>query len=60
MPLYCLNQVGVPKRPEITPADFAKALEDQPLVVIRLLASADDRIPLPDRRPAGPIVIERQ
>jgi pilus assembly protein CpaE len=33
-PYYCLNQVGVPKRPEITPADFAKALEDQPLVVI--------------------------
>jgi pilus assembly protein CpaE len=33
-PYYCLNQVGVPKRPEITPADFAKALEDPPLVVI--------------------------
>ena len=33
-PYYCLNQVGVPKRPEITPADFAKALEDQPLAVI--------------------------
>jgi pilus assembly protein CpaE len=33
-PYYCLNQVGVPKRPEITPADFAKALEDQPLVAI--------------------------
>ena len=33
-PLYCLNQVGVPKRPEITPADFAKALEDPPLAVI--------------------------
>jgi pilus assembly protein CpaE len=33
-PFYCLNQVGVPKRPEITPADFAKALEDEPLVVI--------------------------
>lgn len=31
---YCLNQAGVPKRPEITPADFAKALEDQPLAVI--------------------------
>src|SRR3569623_1849762 len=31
---YCLNQVGVPKRPEITPADFAKALEDQPLASI--------------------------
>lgn len=34
MPFYCLNQVGVPKRPEITPNDFAKALEDQPLAVI--------------------------
>ncbi len=33
-PYYCLNQVGVPKRPEISAADFAKALEDQPLAVI--------------------------
>jgi pilus assembly protein CpaE len=33
-PSYCLNQVGVPKRPEIKPADFAKALEDKPLAVI--------------------------
>jgi pilus assembly protein CpaE len=33
-PHYCLNQIGVPKRPEIAPGDFAKALEDQPLVVI--------------------------
>lgn len=33
-PHYCLNQVGVPKRPEIAPADFARALEDQPLTVI--------------------------
>jgi pilus assembly protein CpaE len=33
-PFYCLNQVGVPKRPEIKPADFAKALEDDPVVVI--------------------------
>ena len=33
-PFYCLNQVGVPKRPEIKPADFAKALEDQPVAVI--------------------------
>ncbi len=29
-PSYCLNQVGVPKRPEIKPADFAKALDDAP------------------------------
>jgi pilus assembly protein CpaE len=33
-PHYCLNQVGVPKRPEIKAADFAKALEDQPLAII--------------------------
>ncbi len=33
-PYYCLNQVGVPKRPEIAPADFAKALEDAPLTAI--------------------------
>src|ERR1700728_697468 len=33
-PLYCLNQVGVPKRPEIKAADFAKALEEQPVAVI--------------------------
>ncbi len=33
-PFYCLNQVGVPKRPEIKPADFAKALEDEALAVI--------------------------
>src|SRR5436190_12583123 len=33
-PFYMLNQVGVPKRPEIKPADFAKALEDQPVAII--------------------------
>jgi pilus assembly protein CpaE len=33
-PSYCLNQVGVPKRPEIKPADFAKALDDAPVAVI--------------------------
>jgi pilus assembly protein CpaE len=33
-PHYCLNQVGVPKRPELKPADFAKALEVQPAAVI--------------------------
>jgi pilus assembly protein CpaE len=33
-PRYCLNQVGVPKRPEIKAADFAKALEDEPVAVI--------------------------
>jgi pilus assembly protein CpaE len=33
-PFYCLNQVGVPKRPEIKTADFAQALEDQPVAII--------------------------
>jgi pilus assembly protein CpaE len=33
-PRYCLNQVGIAKRPEIKPADFAKALDDQPVAVI--------------------------
>jgi pilus assembly protein CpaE len=33
-PFYCLNQVGVPKRPEIKVKDFAKALEDQPVATI--------------------------
>jgi len=33
-PRYCLNQVGIAKRPEIKPADFAKALEDQPAAII--------------------------
>jgi len=33
-PSYCLNQVGVPKRPEIKPADFARALEDDPVAII--------------------------
>jgi pilus assembly protein CpaE len=33
-PAYCLNQVGIPKRPEIKPADFAKALDDQPVAII--------------------------
>ena len=33
-PRYCLNQVGVPKRPEIKAADFAKALEEEPMTII--------------------------
>jgi pilus assembly protein CpaE len=33
-PLYCLNQVGVPKRPEINVAEFAKAIESQPIASI--------------------------
>jgi pilus assembly protein CpaE len=34
LPRYCLNQVGVPKRPEIKSADFAKALEEEPVAII--------------------------
>jgi pilus assembly protein CpaE len=34
LPRYCLNQVGVPKRPEIKAADFAKALEQEPVAII--------------------------
>jgi pilus assembly protein CpaE len=33
-PLYCLNQVGVPKRPEINTAEFAKAIEAEPIAAI--------------------------
>jgi pilus assembly protein CpaE len=33
-PHYCLNLVGVPKRPEIKLADFSKALEAEPAAVI--------------------------
>src|SRR5689334_17251749 len=33
-PLYCLNQIGMHKRPEITPREFAKALESQPIAAI--------------------------
>lgn len=33
-PLYCLNQVGIPKRPEIAAGEFAKAIESQPVVSI--------------------------
>src|SRR5262249_31457215 len=33
-PLYCLNQVGVPKRPEINLGEFAKAIESQPIASI--------------------------
>jgi pilus assembly protein CpaE len=33
-PLYCFNQVGVPKRPEINAGEFAKAIESQPIAAI--------------------------
>lgn len=33
-PFYLLNQVGVPKRPEIKASDFAKALDDEPTAII--------------------------
>ncbi len=34
MPLFCLNQVGMPKRPEIDRRSFAKTLESQPVAAI--------------------------
>jgi pilus assembly protein CpaE len=33
-PLYCLNQVGVPKRPEIKASEFAKAIETEPVALV--------------------------
>ncbi|MBN9600492.1 MAG: AAA family ATPase [Afipia sp.] len=33
-PIYCLNQVGVPKRPEISTNEFSKAIESEPIVTI--------------------------
>ncbi len=33
-PLYCLNQVGMPKRPEIDAREFAKAIESPPIAAI--------------------------
>src|ERR1700743_1263843 len=33
-PVYCLNQVGVPKRPEINASEFTKAIEGPPIVSI--------------------------
>lgn len=33
-PVYCLNQVGIPKRPEINAGEFAKAIETPPIVSI--------------------------
>ena len=33
-PLYCLSQVGMSKRPEISPREFAKAMENQPIASI--------------------------
>lgn len=33
-PFYLLNQVGVPKRPEIKASDFAQALDDEPVATI--------------------------
>src|SRR6201991_3921388 len=33
-PLYCINQVGMAKRPEIELRDFAKTIESQPIATI--------------------------
>lgn len=34
LPVYCLNQVGIPKRPEIKTSEFAKAIESEPIASI--------------------------
>src|SRR6201998_1593048 len=34
IPLYCLNQVGVPQRPEINATEFAKPIERPPIASI--------------------------
>ncbi len=45
-PLYCLNQVGMPKRPEINANEFAAAIESQPIATIpfdpRMFGSASN------------------
>ena len=33
-PIYCLSQVGMSKRPEISPREFAKAIEGPPIASI--------------------------
>jgi pilus assembly protein CpaE len=33
-PFYLLNQLGMPKRPEVRLADFSKALEAEPLAAV--------------------------
>ena len=33
-PLYCVNQIGMPRRPEISVREFAKAMESQPIAAI--------------------------
>ncbi|HTO66375.1 MAG TPA: AAA family ATPase [Bradyrhizobium sp.] len=33
-PLYCLNQIGMPKRPEIEVKEFIKTIESKPIAVI--------------------------
>jgi pilus assembly protein CpaE len=34
IPLYCLSQVGIPRRPEINASEFAKAIESPPIASI--------------------------
>src|SRR6201985_1589926 len=34
LPISCLNQVGIPQRPEINASEFAKAIERDPIVSI--------------------------
>ena len=51
-PLYCLNQVGVPKRPEIKAEEFAKAIESEPVAIdpVRAAAVRHGRQQRPDDR----------
>src|SRR3979490_3439634 len=35
-PLYCLNQVGMPRRPEINARGFVKTIESPPIAAIPL------------------------
>ncbi len=44
-PLYCLNQVGMPKRPEIEVKEFAKTIESQPIAAIPFDSPAVRRRP---------------
>ncbi|MDR3469153.1 MAG: AAA family ATPase [Xanthobacteraceae bacterium] len=34
IPHYCINQIGMPKRPEISSREFAKAVEGEPVALI--------------------------
>ncbi len=61
-PRVVLNQVGLPKRPELKPADFQKALGAQPLAIIPFDAAlfgqaANNGQMLADISPRAPIAV---